>query len=214
MLIKNLCAAIAAALILCFGTAGKNPSDAACFSMCGSLSDEVRAAEEKLTALGFFRKDADGYFDEELFQAVINFQSSKGMRKTGILSSGVLAALNIEEKNPLPEEDFILLCDFITAVCQNKSYISMACVASVVINRAGNPRFENGIASVIYSLNRNTYEAGSETPDYLCCRAAYEALRCGAVFPDLYYFTQEEAAQELFSDQKPVFSCDGLCFYS
>lgn len=188
-----------------------------CFSMRGDRGSEVRGAKEKLAALGYFKGDEDDCFDEALYEALRAYQKAHEMRETGLLSTGVLAALGVaEEAGAVSEADLLLLCDLLYDVCRGKSYITMTCVASAVVNRAKDPRFEDGIGAAVYALRQaNGIPApsgGGETPEFLICRAAYEALRLGPSFPGVYFFLQA-GRDGLFADISPVFSFEGLAFY-
>jgi peptidoglycan hydrolase-like protein with peptidoglycan-binding domain len=58
---------------------------------------EIRQAEERLTALGYWAGPADGVWDEASRQALVAFQKLEGARATGRLSRAEINALSVAE---------------------------------------------------------------------------------------------------------------------
>lgn len=216
--IRSFAAILLVVLFCSIGGVPAAADDIPCFSMQGCRGREIYEAKEKLYSLGYFDGKIDDCFDAALFSALLAYQETHGMRKTGILSAGVLSALGIqEEAGAVSEADFLTLCDFLADVCGGKSYVTVSYVASAVMNRVKDPRFEDGIAAAVYALRQAAgipaSKRNTEPPEFLLCRTAYDALRCGAAFPGVYFFLPAHKASGLFAKVPPVFSFEGLDFY-
>ncbi|OES44558.1 S41 family peptidase [Domibacillus iocasae] len=69
------------------------------------LSDEVKTAEQMLTALGYKPGKADGYFDESTESAVEEFQEAADIEATGILTGASTTKLMENLRLKLEEND-------------------------------------------------------------------------------------------------------------
>lgn len=69
------------------------------------LSDEVKTAEQMLTALGYDPGKVDGYFDESTESAVEEFQKASDIESNGILTGAATTKLMEELRLKLKEND-------------------------------------------------------------------------------------------------------------
>ncbi|OKL37901.1 S41 family peptidase [Domibacillus mangrovi] len=69
------------------------------------LSDEVKTAEQMLTALGYDPGKVDGYFDESTKNAVEEFQKASDIESNGILTGAATTKLMEELRLKLQEND-------------------------------------------------------------------------------------------------------------
>ncbi|OMP65686.1 lmo1851 family serine protease [Domibacillus epiphyticus] len=74
-----------------------------------TLSDEVKTAEQMLTALGYDPGKADGYFDEHTESAIEEFQEESGIEPTGVLTGASTTKLMEQLRIKLQENDTQLL---------------------------------------------------------------------------------------------------------
>ena len=70
--------------------------------------DDVRLLHTELRQLGFnirARETQGGVFGESTYQAVIDFQRTRGLRPNGVVDSSTAAAINVavEARQPIPE---------------------------------------------------------------------------------------------------------------
>lgn len=70
-----------------------------------TLSDEVKTAEQMLTALGYDPGKVDGYFDESTESAVKEFQEASDIESNGILTGAATTKLMEELRLKLQEND-------------------------------------------------------------------------------------------------------------
>ncbi|WP_245629842.1 S41 family peptidase [Domibacillus robiginosus] len=70
-----------------------------------TMSDEVKTAEQMLSALGYDPGKADGYFDEETESAVKEFQQSAKLEETGILTGASTTKLMENLRLKLEQND-------------------------------------------------------------------------------------------------------------
>ncbi|OLN23168.1 peptidase S41 [Domibacillus antri] len=70
-----------------------------------TLSDEVKTAEQMLTALGYNPGKADGYFDENTQNAVVEFQQASDIEVTGVLTGATTTKLMEQLRMKLQEND-------------------------------------------------------------------------------------------------------------
>lgn len=87
-----LCLA-ALVLALCLGGARAEGVRTLRYGMSG---EDVLAAQQRLSALGFYEGEADGAFDAETRSAVKRFQEANGLKQTGSLTEAHQAALRDE----------------------------------------------------------------------------------------------------------------------
>ncbi|WP_422123347.1 S41 family peptidase [Planococcus sp. X10-3] len=75
----------------------------------GTISEQVRTAEQMLVALGYEVGEVDGVFEEEMLAAVESFQEDEELEVTGILTGDSIFALMDALRTKIEEEDPMLL---------------------------------------------------------------------------------------------------------
>ncbi|MFD1033022.1 lmo1851 family serine protease [Metaplanococcus flavidus] len=75
----------------------------------GTISEQVRTAEQMLVALGYDVGEVDGVFEEEMLAAVESFQEDQELEVTGILTGDSIFALMDALRTKIEEEDPMLL---------------------------------------------------------------------------------------------------------
>ena len=70
----------------------------------GDQGTQVRQIQDRLVELGFFKKEANGIFDEYMQNCVKDFQKSSKLKADGIIGPKTLKALNTKVKPSLPDK--------------------------------------------------------------------------------------------------------------
>lgn len=70
-----------------------------------SLSEDVKAAEKMLAALGYSPGKVDGFFDEETEKAVKAFQEKSGIEQTGVLAGDTTIQLMTDLREKIQQND-------------------------------------------------------------------------------------------------------------
>ncbi|HSI66307.1 MAG TPA: peptidoglycan-binding protein, partial [Planococcus sp. (in: firmicutes)] len=71
----------------------------------GTISEQVRVAEQMLEALGYEVGEIDGAFDEEMQGAVESFQADNELEVTGVLTGDSTYAMMDELRTKITEDD-------------------------------------------------------------------------------------------------------------
>jgi peptidoglycan hydrolase-like protein with peptidoglycan-binding domain len=85
------------------GTPAPSPAAPAITSTLdvGASGDQVKAVEQRLDALHYFVGPVDGKYDDDTYQAVMAFQKTNNMGRTGTLNQTVWSAMQTA-KDPAP----------------------------------------------------------------------------------------------------------------
>lgn len=75
----------------------------------GTISEQVRTAEQMLEALGYEVGEVDGVFEDEMLAAVESFQEDQELEVTGVLTGDSIFALMDALREKIEEDDPMLL---------------------------------------------------------------------------------------------------------
>ncbi len=140
------------------------------FSALQYEGQEVENIQRTLRTLGYYSGICDGVYSKEVENAVLSWQADKGLPETGICTSYDLAALVIEEKTPLENEDVILaLASYLYTEAENAPRIYKTALCCEVIRSA---KAKN--ISVFDELSHR--KAVYTSFDKECLRCAFEAF--------------------------------------
>lgn len=117
----------------------------------GSSGSMVTQIQKKLKEWGYYNGDADGIFGSLTEKAVISFQKKNGLTADGVVGSGTLAALGLQDSSASTStNDVNLLARLISAEARGEPYSGQVAVGAVVLNRIEHPSFPNSLSGVIY----------------------------------------------------------------
>lgn len=153
----------------------------------GASGSDVKAAQNKLIALGYLNDKADGIFGSKTKDAVTRFQRDKGLQADGIIGDKTAKALGITVSSSSSSNgnsgysgsDVYLLAKCIYAESRGEPYIGQVAVGAVVLNRVKSSKFPNSISGVIYEPWAFTAVHDGQinlTPDASAKRAAQDAM--------------------------------------
>lgn len=143
----------------------------------GSSGSVVTQIQKKLKEWGYYDGDADGVFGSRTEKAVISFQKKNGLTADGIVGSGTLAALGLQDSSASTESnDVALLARLISAEARGEPYSGQVAVGAVVLNRIEHPSFPNSLSGVIYQSGAFTCMEDGQF-DKPVADSAYKAAR-------------------------------------
>lgn len=117
----------------------------------GSSGSMVTQIQKKLKDWGYYNGNADGVFGSLTEKAVISFQKKNGLTADGVVGSGTLAALGLQDSSASTStNDVNLLARLISAEARGEPYSGQVAVGAVVLNRIEHPSFPNSLSGVIY----------------------------------------------------------------
>lgn len=152
----------------------------------GSRGNDVRVAQRKLQAWGYYRGAVDGVYGRLMYAGVTYFQRKNGLTADGVVGPATWRALG-EYVPPAAgggrgasrTDDANLLAMVISAEAKGESYEGQVAVGAVILNRVRDSRFPNTLAGVVYETH--AFESVSNgsiylTPTASSRRAARDAL--------------------------------------
>ena len=175
-------------------------------SKMGSVSEEVRLIQQKLSELGYYSGTADGIFGVKTENALISFQKDYGLTADGIAGVNTLKALGISSSGSTngsswngsyTDSERYLLANVISAEARGEPYLGQVAVGAVILNRVEHPSFPNTIAGVVYQPLAFTAIADGQINEPIAdsaWRAADEALAgSDPTNGALYYYNPAKA---------------------
>ncbi len=137
----------------------------------GSSGDQVKAVEQRLDALHYFVGAVDGRYDDDTYQAVMAFQKTNTMNRTGTVNQSVWSAMTTA-KDPSP------------LVPGGGSHR-----VEVDLGRQVLFLYEGGKLSKIIAVSSGTSETPTPTGDYAVYRQAqgWEESDLGLLYNSQYF---------------------------
>ena len=111
--------------------------------------EQTKLIQEQLTNLGYYNGRIDGFYNEKTKQAIVAFQTDKGINASGIVDERTAIALELQAVAQ-SRADIYLLAKLIHAEARGEPYIGQVAVGAVVLNRIKNPNFPDTLEAVIY----------------------------------------------------------------
>ncbi|MBE6948650.1 MAG: spore cortex-lytic enzyme [Ruminococcaceae bacterium] len=143
----------------------------------GSSGSMVTQIQEKLKSWGYYNGTVDGVFGSRTEKAVISFQRKNGLTADGVVGSGTLKALGLNDSSAsTASNDVALLARLISAEARGEPYSGQVAVGAVVLNRIEHPSFPNSLSGVIYQSGAFTCMVDGQF-DEPVADSAYKAAR-------------------------------------
>jgi len=143
----------------------------------GSSGSMVTQIQEKLKSWGYYNGTVDGVFGSRTEKAVISFQRKNGLTADGVVGSGTLKALGLNDSSAsTASNDVALLARLISADARGEPYSGQVAVGAVVLNRIEHPSFPNSLSGVIYQSGAFTCMVDGQF-DEPVADSAYKAAR-------------------------------------
>ena len=158
----------------------------------GKTSANVKAVQNALRSLGYYKSTVDGVWGKRTMFAVMAFQSDSGLTVDGVVGSGTEKKLGITlgtggstnngsgtTSSNISDSDLNLLARCVYGEARGEPYNGQVAVAAVVLNRVRSSKFPNTIYGVIYQKNAFTAVNDGQinlTPNESAYNAARDAL--------------------------------------
>lgn len=153
----------------------------------GSRGSDVRLAQTRLQAWGYYKGAVDGIYGRRTYAAIISFQRKNGLLVDGVVGPQTWAGLG-ETVRPAAaqtgrsasrSDDLELLARLVSGEARGEPYEGQVAVAAVILNRVRDARFPNSLAGVVYQTH--AFESVSNGQIYqpttaTARRAAQDAL--------------------------------------
>ena len=151
---KRLILIVIAVLVMAAVTVA-SPLSAEARVVKGDTPQNIRAVQQRLSDLGFYKAKIDGLWGPKTAASVKSFQKSKGLIADGVVGAKTEAALGIKLSGgagggTLSNTDLNLLARCVYAEARGEPYTGQVAVAAVVLNRTRSAKFPNSISGVIY----------------------------------------------------------------
>ncbi|HEY3364535.1 MAG TPA: spore cortex-lytic enzyme [Symbiobacteriaceae bacterium] len=164
----------------------------------GRSGPNVRLAQQRLQAWGYYRGRVDGVYGANMYAAVTWFQRANGLTADGVVGPATWTALGEWSgggagpggRGVTRHDDVQLLAQVVSAEARGEPYEGQVAVAAVLLNRMRDPRFPGTLAGVVYqeaAFESVANGAIYQNPTRNATRAARDALNGwdpsgGAVF--------------------------------
>lgn len=150
-------------------------------SKYGSVSEEVRAIQERLKYLGYDIGAVDGVYGSKTQKAVYRYQRANGLKADGIAGKQTLAMLGIKTNSASVSNsnDINLLAQIINAEARGETFEGQVAVGAVVLNRVNHTSFPGTISGVIFqpgaftAITDGQWHAGMSDSAYRAAILAY-----------------------------------------
>lgn len=154
------CSACLLALLMAVGSpngwqaAAQNPT-----LYLGSSGDDVSRVQQRLSQWGFYNGPLDGFYGDDTFRAVQNFQSNNGLGADGVVGQGTWDALGLSAPEAAPTAsrgattdrgDVTLLARVIEGEAADEALLGKVAVGAVILNRTKSAAFPHTISGVIF----------------------------------------------------------------
>ncbi|TEB13666.1 spore cortex-lytic enzyme [Pelotomaculum propionicicum] len=125
----------------------------------GSSGDEVFQVQQKLSQWGYYQGPLDGYYGDETYRAVQNFQRNNGIPVDGVAGGATLAALGLSRQEAMPavsrgaatdRGDIGILARVIEGEAADEPLLGKVAVGAVIMNRTKSASFPHTISGVIF----------------------------------------------------------------
>jgi len=152
----------------------------------GVTGSDVRAAQRKLRAWGYYDGAVDGIYGPRMYRAILKFQQYNGLTVDGLVGPETWAALGEVgapaggyNRGATRSDDLDLLAHVVSAEAKGEPYEGQVAVAAVLLNRMRDPRFPHTLAGVVYETD--AFESVSngtiyDQPTSTAYKAAQDAL--------------------------------------
>ena len=163
----------------------------------GSRGSDVRLAQRKLRAWGYYRGSVDGVYGRQRYAAVTLFQRRNGLLVDGVVGPATWAALGETVGAPARgggrrggtgvarSDDRDLLARVISAEAMGEPYEGQVAVGAVILNRIRDSRFPNTLAGVVYQTH------------------AFESVSIGAIYRSAPAASSVRAARDALNGWDP-----------
>jgi N-acetylmuramoyl-L-alanine amidase len=111
--------------------------------------EQTKQIQEQLINFGYYDGQVDGFYNEKTKEAIIAFQTDKGITPNGIVDERTAIALELEAVAQ-SRADIYLLAKLIHAEARGEPYIGQVAVGAVVLNRIKSENFPDTLEEVIY----------------------------------------------------------------
>lgn len=171
----------------------------------GKTVANVKAVQNKLKSLGYFKSTVDGVWGKRTMCAVMSFQSDSNLAVDGNVGAATERALGLSlgsstgstGSTSISDSDLEVLARCVYGEARGEPYNGQVAVAAVVLNRVKSSKFPNTIRGVIYQSGAFTAVSDGQinlTPNESAYNAARDAL--GGWDPTggcLYYYNPATA---------------------
>lgn len=102
---------------------------------------DVSFVQERLTSLGYYQGPIDGIYDEEIFEAVRNYQAEFGLSPDGIVGPDTWNSIGLDpnEKYPLPPEGYAITVDLDQKTLQLNQFTEIIKTYPVAVGKPSTP---------------------------------------------------------------------------
>ncbi|KAB3524827.1 L,D-transpeptidase family protein [Alkaliphilus serpentinus] len=102
---------------------------------------DVMHLQERLTTLGYYNQEIDSIYDEEVFEAVRNYQADFGLDPDGIVGPETWNSIGLdpETKYPLPEEGYSIEIDLERKLLTLKQFTEIIRTYPVAVGKPSTP---------------------------------------------------------------------------
>lgn len=179
---KIIAVTLAFLLVLCAGFCISYKADA--YVVKGNTSSNIRAVQQRLSALGYYNYKVDGIWGWRTTAAVKNFQRDYGLTADGIVGKNTERALKItlssgSSSSSLSTSERNLLARCVYAEARGEPYAGQVAIAAVVLNRVRSSSFPNTVSGVIYQRGAFTCVSDGQinlSPNSTAYKAVTDAI--------------------------------------
>jgi N-acetylmuramoyl-L-alanine amidase len=173
----------------------------------GSQSEHVLDLQDRLSALGYLKEGATGYYGSVTEQSVRNFQKDYKLPVNGVADEATVSKLNNKAK---PKQSTLdQLARIIYSEARGESFEGQVAVGSVVMNRVQSPDFPDSISEVIFQSGQFTALDDGQywlTPNQTAYRAARAALNGTDTTKGALFYYNPAIATSTWSKARPKIS--------
>lgn len=188
----------------------KMTSDA--LSKIGSMGDEVKAIQQKLTEIGLFSDNIDGIYGSKTENAVKLFQKNNGLNADGVAGPQTLKRMGIESSQQSNQvnasnSEVQLLGRIISAEARGEPYLGQIGVGAVILNRIESPSFPDTLSGVIYEGGAFTAIVDGQFNEPVAdsaLKAAKEALNGQDPTGGAIYYYNPKKTSNAFIISRPI----------
>lgn len=201
--------AIISMMAICISLISSYSETKSALSRYGTVSEEVRAIQERLQYLGYDIGQIDGIYGSKTQRAVYRYQRANGLRADGVAGKQTLSMLGIKTNTAATSNnnDINLLAQIINAEARGETFEGQVAVGAVVLNRVTHTSFPSTISGVIFQPGAFTaiadgqWHAGMTDTAYRAAILAYNGWdpTGGAIY---YYNPAKTTSKWIYS--RPV----------
>jgi len=126
----------------------------------GSAGDDVFSVQQRLNQWGYYNGSLDGFYGNDTFQAVSDFQQNNGIPADGVVGQATWDALGLSVPNETSSDvsrgaatdrgDVTLLARVIEGEAADEPLLGKVAVGAVILNRTKSASFPHSISGVIF----------------------------------------------------------------